>query len=142
MNFIKCAFLTMLLTICALSTTACSTKKQILSVHTELTLSYETTDVKAAIIEALATRNWVITNENGNEIQAKFVIKENQFIAVKISYTDRYYNINYLDSQNMKYNGSKIHKTYNKQVKALDKVIKSNVKSKARLSSATLSTAN
>ena len=47
MNFIKCAFLTMLLTICALSTTACSTKKQILSVHTELTLSYETTDVKA-----------------------------------------------------------------------------------------------
>ncbi|MDD6177529.1 MAG: hypothetical protein UHG91_07945 [Succinivibrionaceae bacterium] len=142
MNFIKCAFLTMLLTICALSTTACSTKKQILSVHTELTLSYETTDVKAAIVEALATRNWVITNENGNEIQAKFVIKENQFIAVKISYTDRYYNINYLDSQNMKYNGSKIHKTYNKQVKALDKVIKSNVKSKARLSSATLSTAN
>ena len=132
----------MLLTICALSTTACSTKKQILSVHTELTLSYETTDVKAAIVEALATRNWVITNENGNEIQAKFVIKENQFIAVKISYTDRYYNINYLDSQNMKYNGSKIHKTYNKQVKALDKVIKSNVKSKARLSSATLSTAN
>lgn len=142
MNFIKCAFLTMLLTICALSTTACSTKKQILSVHTELTLSYETTDVKAAIVEALATRNWVITNENGNEIQAKFVIKENQFIAVKISYTDRYYNINYLDSQDMKYNGSKIHKTYNKQVKALDKVIKSNVKSKARLSSATLSTAN
>ena len=142
MNFIKCAFLTMLLTICALSTTACSTKKQILSVHTELTLSYETTDVKAAIVEALATRNWVITNENGNEIQAKFVIKENQFIAVKISYTDRYYNINYLDSQNMKYNGSKIHKTYNKEVKALDKVIKSNVKSKARLSSATLSTAN
>ena len=142
MNFIKCAFLTMLLTICALSTTACSTKKQILSVHTELTLSYETTDVKAAIVEALATRNWVITNENGNEIQAKFVIKENQFIAVKISYTDRYYNINYLDSQNMKYNGSKIHKTYNKQVKALDKVIKSNVKSKARLSSATLSIAN
>ena len=142
MNFIKCAFLTMLLTICALSTTACSTKKQILSVHTELTLSYETTDVKAAIVEALATRNWVITNENGNEIQAKFVIKENQFIAVKISYTDRYYNINYLDSQNMKYNGSKIHKTYNKQVKALDKVIKSNVKSKARLSSATLNTAN
>ena len=142
MNFIKCAFLTMLLTICALSTTACSTKKQILSVHTELTLSYETTDVKAAIVEALATRNWVITNKNGNEIQAKFVIKENQFIAVKISYTDRYYNINYLDSQNMKYNGSKIHKTYNKQVKALDKVIKSNVKSKARLSSATLSTAN
>ena len=142
MNFIKCAFLTMLLTICALSTTACSTKKQILSVHTELTLSYETTDVKAAIVEALATRNWVITNENGNEIQAKFVIKENQFIAVKISYTDRYYNINYLDSQNMKYNGSKIHKPYNKQVKALDKVIKSNVKSKARLSSATLSTAN
>ena len=87
---------------------------------TNKTLSKE--DVKSAIIQAGTTRGWVIKeNSPGNLVGTLFIRKH--MAKIDIQYNEKFYSINYKDSENLSYQNTLIHKNYNNWVKNLQQDI-------------------
>ncbi|WP_022661122.1 hypothetical protein [Paucidesulfovibrio longus] len=88
--------------------------------------------IEHAIIEAGAGRGWVMSTQEPGLIIGTLNIRAHQAV-VKITYDQNSYNITYLNSTNLKYDGEKIHRNYNNWINYLERDI--NVRLAAELSS-------
>lgn len=77
--------------------------------------------IRDAIIKTGEANNWSMEEVAPDTIFATLRRREH-FVAVKITYTDKSYKIDYVDSQNMLYNPKTgaIHKKYNKWIGTFD----------------------
>lgn len=75
--------------------------------------------VRGAIIEALHDKGWVVRQDNPGKIEAEVVVRTHR-ADVEINYSATQYSITYKDSDNLLYDGSKIHRNYNKWVMLLE----------------------
>jgi hypothetical protein len=79
--------------------------------------------ISNAIVKAGISRGWVMKPVNGkNEIIATLHVRTHM-AKVSIKYTNEFYSIEYLDSSNLKYDGTNIHGRYNKWIMNLDRSI-------------------
>ena len=84
------------------------------------TSSIET--VQSAIILAAKRKGWSPRVIKPGLIEASINVRSHS-AKVAINYTEASYNIEYLDSHNLKYNGKKIHRNYNNWVVNLSRTI-------------------
>lgn len=82
-------------------------------------ISFTRSDVKQAIISACKQRGWVPQVAADDHVVATIVVRGQYRATVDISYTDNSFSIHHKDSQNLKYDGDDIHKSYNRWVALL-----------------------
>lgn len=87
------------------------------------TTKYTTDNVRDAIIRAGAGRNWSMEDVGNNTLIATLEVRSHM-AKVKITYTDKTFDITYQDSNNLEYSGDTIHKKYNSWVLNLKQDIK------------------
>jgi hypothetical protein len=83
--------------------------------------------VHGAIIGALNDKvifgaGWVVRQDDPGEIVAEVLVRTHR-AEVEIDYSSTQYSILYKDSENLLYDGSSIHRNYNKWVQLLEKKI-------------------
>lgn len=82
--------------------------------------------IKSAILAGGAAKGWKMTESEPGHIQASITVRQHM-ASVDIYYDDHSYRIAYKDSQNLMYDGDKIHRNYNKWVTLLDQQIALNL---------------
>lgn len=80
-------------------------------------------EVKMAIMQAATNRGWTVEEVGPNELNAKIHVRSH-YAEVKIPFNDKFYSIIYLNSENLKANGGKIHRNYNRWINNLNVDIK------------------
>ena len=107
----------------AISVSACG-GRHILS-YNDVPINIENSSenkIKKAILLAGARRGWNMKSKKDGLIIATY--RRGKIMAkLKVNYSKESYSINYLDSENLKYNGETIHRRYNGYVKRLKKTI-------------------
>ena len=93
-----------------------SVKKEV--VPTKITVK----QMKSAIISAANERGWTVKNVSDGVIHTTYY-RGKYMAKLEVTYSASTYSINYLKSKNLKYDGQKIHGTYNKWVKNLENTI-------------------
>jgi len=83
-----------------------------------------TENVRRVIILAGTRVGWQMQDAGLGHIVAT-IFQSGHMAKVDINYSGNSYNILYKDSNNLSYNGTTIHKTYNRWVKRLDRNIRS-----------------
>lgn len=83
---------------------------------------YTLTDVRAAIIRAGAGLGWQITDAGPDTLQGTLYLRSH-IAKVSIPYSKTAFSIQYLDSTNLDYDGSKIHSNYNGWIQNLNNAI-------------------
>jgi hypothetical protein len=81
-----------------------------------------TAQVRAAIIEALHDKGWVVRQDNPGRIEAEVLVRTHR-ADVEIDYSATQYSITYKDSENLLYDGATIHRNYNKWLVLLERQI-------------------
>lgn len=67
---------------------------------------------------AAANRGWTVKSEGPGKIEARVVVRDHVAV-IDITYSRKQYSITYKDSQNLKYDGTLIHKNYNSWIQLL-----------------------
>jgi hypothetical protein len=80
-------------------------------------------DVEKAIIAAGNTLGWQMKPISSGNILGTLYLRDHM-AQVDITYSRSSYSITYKDSNNLKYDGTNIHKNYNSWVQNLDKAIR------------------
>ncbi|RHW75783.1 membrane lipoprotein lipid attachment site-containing protein [Colwellia sp. RSH04] len=82
--------------------------------------------VEKNIVKALNQKGWKITDKSKDAIIAEINVRSH-FAKIKISFDEKQYAIDYVDSTNLKYNAQKntIHKNYNNWIIYIDRLIQS-----------------
>ena len=75
--------------------------------------------VKDAIIQAGQDRAWIMMPRSSGVIDGKLLVRDHE-VQVRITYSTSSYEINYVDSRNMKAADGKIHRKYGQWVRNLD----------------------
>ncbi|MGP3590598.1 hypothetical protein [Vagococcus sp. WN89Y] len=88
--------------------------------------------VRAAILKAGQQRKWVMNDAGPGVIKGRLKSRDHS-AEIRITYSANSYSITYENSQNLKANGGKIHKNYNRWVNNLDKQIQLNLSAGAAL---------
>jgi hypothetical protein len=70
------------------------------------------------IRQAAANRGWTVKSLGPGKIEARVAVRDHVAV-VDITYSRKQYSITYNDSQNLKYDGKRIHKNYNSWVQLL-----------------------
>lgn len=83
-------------------------------------------DVETAILKAGVETGWVMTVEKPGVINALLNIRIHR-ATVSITFNEKTYSIDYIDSMNLLDENGNIHKNYNLWVDALDQRIKYNL---------------
>ncbi|MGF1695603.1 hypothetical protein L4D20_01145 [Vibrio kyushuensis] len=78
--------------------------------------------VKTVILEAAMKRGWVIKEVANSKITATVDVRSHS-ATIEIPYTNKYYSILYVDSNNLKADDQNIHRSYNKWVSTLNRDI-------------------
>lgn len=91
------------------------------------TLKLSSDQMKNAIINAALEQQWRVTQESEGRLSATYR-KSDYMAKIAITYAPTFYTINYADSTRMRYDGTSIHPTYNKLIKALQANIIRNLK--------------
>ena len=78
--------------------------------------------MKRIIISSATERGWMVKKVSSGLIHLTH-FRGKHMAKLGVKYTKSSYSINYLDSQNLKYDGIKIHRTYNSWVKNLERTI-------------------
>jgi hypothetical protein len=78
--------------------------------------------VRGAITEALYDKGWVVKQDDPGKILAEVLVR-NHRADIEIDYSATQYSIAYRDSANLLYDGSVIHRNYNKWIKLLERQI-------------------
>jgi caspase domain-containing protein len=84
-------------------------------------------NVTKAIQAGAYKKGWKTRVVKPGEIEAEIVSRK-RMVKVRINYNTKNYSISYLDSKNLKYDGTKIHRTYNSWVANLKKNIDASLK--------------
>lgn len=83
--------------------------------------------IRVAIIKAGLSRNWIVTKENKNEIILTYSARAVS-ATVSVKYDKDHYTISYVGSNGLLYDGTKIHRNYNRWIRNLDKDIQINLR--------------
>jgi hypothetical protein len=75
--------------------------------------------VHAAIVEALHDGGWVVKQDDPGKILAEVLVRTHR-ADVEIDYSPTQYSISYKDSEDLLYDGSMIHRNYNKWIMLLE----------------------
>lgn len=108
----------------------CARTEPITQINSTISVSHTQSEVKNAILKAGAQRQWIMSEVKPGIIKARQQ-SNNHTAEVLITYTATGYNIKYDNSLNLKASGGKIHKTYNRWVRNLDKDIQVSLASSA-----------
>jgi len=100
----------------------CARTAPIAQINSTVSSGHTQAEVKSAILKAGAQRQWIMSEVKPGVIKARQQSHQHQ-AEVQITYTATGYNIKYDSSLNLKASGGKIHKTYNRWVRNLDKDI-------------------
>ena len=84
---------------------------------------YNLTDMKNAILRAGTSLGWQMQPVDEHNIIGTLNVRKHM-AQVDINYDRSNYSINYRDSRELNYDGSKIHSNYNGWVQRLDQAIK------------------
>ncbi|MDR2695342.1 MAG: hypothetical protein LBC79_03060 [Deltaproteobacteria bacterium] len=89
-------------------------------------------DMRAAIFNGCAEKNWRAIDVDANTIEATIVVRNKHTVVVSIPYTAASYSINYKSSTNMAYKSRSdgtfsINRSYNNWVRNLDEAIQRQV---------------
>jgi hypothetical protein len=79
--------------------------------------------VHDAILGALNDKGWVVKQDDPGKILAGIVVHDRHKATVNIDYSPTHYSITYMDSENLLYDGTNIHKNYNQWVMSLEEEI-------------------
>jgi hypothetical protein len=83
-------------------------------------------EVRSAVIEALNTKGWLIRQDDPGQILAGINVRSHQ-ADIAIDYSATQYSITYQSSENLLYNGTDIHRNYNKWIMLLEREINQNL---------------
>ncbi|MDD1791865.1 hypothetical protein L4D06_04790 [Enterovibrio makurazakiensis] len=75
--------------------------------------------VKQAIMESGADRGWIMTETAPGVIRGELFVRSHRAV-IDVTYSDKSYSIDYVDSENLKYSDGKIHRNYNRWINNLD----------------------
>lgn len=104
---------------------ACSSNMPVYNVQSEplnATRKISMRDVERAIIQGGTDRGWSVRRVRRGKMEAKVAVRTH-VATVYIDYTLNSFSITYKDSQNLHYDGKKIHKSYNSWIRYLVKSI-------------------
>jgi len=104
--------------VCALSLAGCLTVP-LQQTHTTSIHARSLSEVKNAIIQAGQDRAWIMTPVSSGVIDGKLLVRDHE-VQVRIVYSTNRYEINYVDSRNMKAADGQIHRKYGQWVRNLD----------------------
>lgn len=90
------------------------------------TASVQAADVRNAIVRAGAALGWQMKDDGPGRIVGTLHLRDHM-AQVVITYSVQSYSINYLNSQNLKYDGGSIHSNYNGWIQRLDGQIRANL---------------
>ncbi|MFM2587773.1 hypothetical protein [Vibrio sp. TBV020] len=108
----------------ALLLVGCGRVQPVMNVEdTPVGYNLQSKQVKMAIMQAATNRGWVVEEVNSGELNAKIHVRSH-YAEVKIPYNAKFYSILYLNSDNLKAEGGKIHRNYNRWVNNLNVDIK------------------
>jgi len=111
-----------------LSFIGCGGPKKILQVKEPIKVQVTQNNARAVILQATKRRGWKTKEISPKRIEAEYAKGTKYMARVNIFYDVNTYTIEYLDSKNLKYDGQKIHKTYNSLVASLRKEINAGFK--------------
>lgn len=80
--------------------------------------SVSTAELEKTIRVAAANRGWTVKRMGRGKIEARIAVRDHVAV-IDISYSRKQYSITYKESQNLKYDGSRIHKNYNSWIQLL-----------------------
>lgn len=78
--------------------------------------------VHDAIVGALTDKGWTVREDNPGKILAEIMVRTHK-ADIAIDYSSTQYSITYQDSEDLLYDGSTIHRNYNKWIKLLEEQI-------------------
>ncbi len=87
---------------------------------------YSKDDVKKAIMRAGASLGWNIREVGPGQLEGTLYLRKHM-AKVDIPYNHNSYSILYKESDNLRYDGEKIHSNYNGWIQNLDRAIKSQI---------------
>jgi len=88
--------------------------------------NYSADDIRKAIIRAGAGLGWNITEVEPGRLEGTLYLRKHM-AQVDIPYSKDSYGIEYKASDNLRYDGEKIHSNYNGWIQNLDKAIKTQI---------------
>ncbi|WP_066458185.1 LptM family lipoprotein [Castellaniella caeni] len=105
--------------VCALGLAACQQTVPLQQTQTATIHARSLTVVKDAIIQAGLERGWMMKPVSSGVIDGKLLTRDHE-VQVRIAYGTSSYQIDYVDSRNMKAANGKIHRKYGQWVRNLD----------------------
>ncbi|MCD6433060.1 MAG: caspase family protein [Sulfurimonas sp.] len=120
---LKKILLLLLTIVLFLSFVGCSRVKSVLHIKEPIKIHLSEKNVKGVIESAAKKRGWNVKEVAHGKIEAEYARSAKYMARVNIFYDSNNYEIEYLDSKNLRYDGVKIHKTYNSLVSKLRKEI-------------------
>ncbi|MCZ4292907.1 hypothetical protein [Vibrio sinaloensis] len=108
----------------ALLLVGCGRVQPVMNVEdTPVGYNLQSKQVKMAIMQAATNRGWIVEEVSPTELNAKIHVRDH-YAEIKIPFSDKFYSIIYLNSENLKENGGKIHRNYNRWINNLNVDIK------------------
>lgn len=84
--------------------------------------------VGEALASAARQKGWSVAEVEEGYLTAQIDVRQH-FAAIDIRYTSQTYSIIYRDSEVLKYDGTKIHRNYNKWIKLIEQIADQNLAS-------------
>lgn len=78
--------------------------------------------VRTAIVRALVQKGWSVTDESKGHLEAQIHVRSHM-ARMNIDYSPTHYSITYKDSAVLNYDGTTIHRNYNKWIMLLQNLI-------------------
>jgi hypothetical protein len=98
-------------------------------IHTGSGRTLSLQEVGEVLASAARYKRWTVAEVEEGLLQAQINVRKH-FAAIDIRYTETTYSITYRDSKVLKYDGTKIHRNYNKWIKLIEQVADQNFASK------------
>lgn len=113
--------------VCGFALAGCRSSTPVYNVKDSLVQGYDKklsqAQVEKAIIDAASGLKWQLKKVKPGLILAT-VLSRGHSAVIEIKYSDKAYSIDYKSSENLNYDGTNIHQTYNGWIKNLDAAIK------------------
>ncbi len=96
----------------------CSNTADVINYESDVPAGLTADEVKQCIQQAGLADNWVVTSTGDNTLEATYQARGHS-ATVQIIYNENTIKYNHLKSANLKYDGTKIHRNYNRWVNNL-----------------------
>jgi len=107
-----------------LTLAGCGRVQPVLNVEdTPVAYNLQSKQVKSVIYDAAVDRGWLVSEIKPGLMRAELFVRSHHAV-VDIMYSDKFYSITYVESENLKYSDGNIHRNYNRWVNNLNTDIK------------------